>query len=207
MIFAKTSVIIMGNFSRRTKIIGAFVIVVALGYGFAKFWETQNQIPTDFTAARQQGAIIAQTIVNSSNQSTADLRQINQYDQQGDYKDALALTTQLISQSADLRNQAVQLSTQVSQMTKDLSSISSVPAQQAALESISSRLALINELITYSNDLDHLLAVLQARFSGQSQANGDVQGIVNQINTDVNAINNFNAQAGQAMDKFDSIEK
>ena len=51
-------------------------------------------------------------------------------------------------------------------MTSDLSNINSSPAQQAALESISSRLALINELISYSNDLDHLLAILQARFSG-----------------------------------------
>jgi hypothetical protein len=30
---------------------------------------------------------------------------------------------------------------------------------------------------------------------------------VAQINADVNMINNFNTQAGQAMDKFDSIEK
>jgi hypothetical protein len=197
----------MSKFSRRTKIIAAFIILVALGYGLSLFWESQNKVPADFTAARLQGAIIAQTIVNTSNQSTDELNAINQYDQEGDYSDALASTTDLINQSAGLRSEAVQLSAQVSQMTKDLSNINSAPAQQAALESISSRLALINELITYSNDLDHLLAVLQARFSGTPQPNGVVTGIVNQINTDVNAINNFNAQAGQAMDRFDSIEK
>ncbi len=197
----------MSKFSRRTKIIAAFIILVALGYGLAIFWQSQNKVPADFTAARLQGAIIAQTIVNTSNQSTAALEQINKYDQQGNYTAALASTTDLINQSAGLRDEAVQLSAQVSQMTKDLSSINSGAAQQAALESISSRLALINELITYSNDLDRLLTVLQARFSGTLEPNGVVQGLVNQINTDVNAINNFNAQAGQAMDKFDSIEK
>jgi hypothetical protein len=197
----------MAKFSRRTKIIAAFIILVALGYGLAIFWESQNKVPAEFTAARLQGAIIAQTIVNTSNQSTDELNAINKFDQEGDYTDALASTTDLINQSAGLRNEAIQLSTQVSQMTKDLSSINSQPAQQAALESISSRLALINELITYSNDLDHLLSVLQMRFSGTPQPNGVVTGIVNQINTDVNAINNFNAQAGQAMDKFDLIEK
>jgi hypothetical protein len=195
----------MAKFSRRTKIIAAFIILVALGYGLALFWQSQNKIPADFTAARLQGAIIAQTIVNTSNQSTDELNAINQYDQEGNYTAALASTTDLINQSAGLRDEAVQLSIQVGQMTKDLSNINSAPAQQAALESISSRLALINELITYSNDLDHLLAVLQARFSGTPQPNGIVTGIVNQINTDVNAINNFNAQAGQAMDKFDGI--
>ena len=197
----------MSKFSRRTKIIAAFIIIIAVGYGLALFWQSQKKVPAGFTAARLQGAIIAQTIVNTSNQSTDELSAINKYDQEGDYAAALASTTDLINQSAGLRSEAVQLSVQVSQMTSDLSSINSQPAQQAALESISSRLALINELITYSNDLDRLLSVLQARFSGTPQPNDVVTGIVNQINTDVNAINNFNAQAGQAMDKFDTIEK
>jgi hypothetical protein len=197
----------MFKFSRRTKVIAAFIIIVVVGYGLSIFWEYENKVPADFTSARLQGAIIAQTIVNTSNQSTDELNAINKYDQEGDYSDALASTTDLINQSAGLRSEAVQLSTQVSQMTSELSNINSGPAQQAALESISSRLALINELISYSNDLDHLLSILQARFSGTPQPNGAVTGAVNQINTDVNAINNFNAQAGQAMDKFDSIEK
>ncbi len=197
----------MAKFSRRTKTIAAFVIVVAVGYGIAKFWQHENKVPADFTAARLQGAIISQTIVSSSNQSTAELDGISQFDEEGNYKAALASTTDLINQSAGLRNEAVQLSAQVSQMTSDLPDITSPSAQQAALESISSQLALINELITYSNDLDRLLAVLQTRFNGTWVPNGDVTGIVNQINTDVNAINNFNAQAGQAMTKFDTIEK
>ena len=196
----------MRKFSRRTKIIAAFVVIIAAGYGIAVFWQSQNKVPPDFTTARLQGAIIAQTIVNSSNQATQELQAISQYDQEGQYGLALASTTQLINQSAGLRSEAVQLSTQVSQMTQSLSSINSEPAQQAALESISSRLALINELITYSNDLDQLLSVLQSRFNGTPVPNSQVTGIVNQINTDVNAINNFNVQAGQAMDKFDSIE-
>lgn len=197
----------MHKFSRRTKIIAGFIVIVAVGYGTAKLLEAQSGVPASFTTARTQGAIIAQTIVNNSNQSTATLEKINQYDQQGNYAAALASTTKLIQQSADLRAQAVSLSQQVSQMTQDLSSINNTDAQQAALESISSHLAVINELVTYSNDLNHLLTVLQARFSGTYESNDQVQGIVNQINTDVNAINNFNAQAGQAMDKFDSIEK
>ncbi len=197
----------MSKFSRRTKITAAFLVLIGAGYGIAKFWQAQNNIPQSFTAARTQGAIIAQTIVNNSNQSTDELQKIAEYDRQGNYSAALALTTDLINQGADLRNQAVQLSEQVSQMTQALTSIRDVNAQQAALESISSRLALINELVTYSGDLNHLLTLLQSRFSGSYVPNNEVQGIVDQINTDVNAINNFNAQAGQAMDKFDSIEK
>ena len=197
----------MSTFSRRTKIIAAFIIIVALGYGLALFWQAENGVPASFTAARLQGAIIAQTIVNNSNQSVDELNAINKYDQEGDYADALASTTDLINQSASLRDEAVQLSTQVTQMTNDLPKIKSTDAQQAALQSITVRLAVINELISYSNDLDKLLAILQARFSGTPEPNSAVESIVSQINADVNLINTFNAQAGQAMDKFDSIEK
>ena len=144
--------------------------------------------------------------MSTSNSSTATLAQINKYDQAGNYADALASTTALIAQSATLRSEAVDLSNQVSQMTQALSGIKSDAARQAALEAIASRLALINELISYSNDLDRLLAVLQSRFSGTPEPNTTVAAIVDQINTDVNAINNFNAQATQAMQQFDSIE-
>jgi hypothetical protein len=197
----------MSTFSRRTKIIAAFIIIVAVGYGLVLFWQAQNAVPANFTAAREQGAIIAQTIVNNSNQSTDELTAINKYDQEGDYVDALASTTDLINRSAELRDEAVQLATQVQQMSTDIPDIKSTDAQQAAVQSMTNRLAVINELITYSNDLDHLLAVLQSRFNGTPQSNGEVSNIVTQINADVNMINNFNAQAGQAMDKFDSIEK
>ena len=77
--------------------------------------------------------------------------------------------------------------------------------QQAALESISNRLALINQLINYSGDLGALLDVLRSRFTGTGGTNAQVTTLVNQINTDVNAINNFNNQATQAMVKFDSV--
>ena len=197
----------MPNLSRRTKIIVLFIGVIILGYAAAKFWESQNKVPQDFTAARLQGAIIAQNIVNSSNESTAELQKINEYDKEGDYTDALSLTTSLVGQSEALRNQAVDLSNQVGAMTTALSGVKSFDGQQAALQSISSRLALINQLINYSGDLGRLLDVLQGHFSGKPATPGEVQAIVNQINTDVNAINNFNAQAGQAMDKFDSIVK
>jgi hypothetical protein len=197
----------MSTFSRRTKIIAAFIIIVAAGYGLVLFWQSQNGVPENFTVARTQGAIIAQTIVNDSNQSTDGLNAINKYDQEGDYTDALASTTALINQSTGLRTEAVQLAVQVQKMSTEIPNIKSTDAQQAAIQSMTNRLALINELITYSNDLDHLLAVLQARFSGTPQPNGEVANIVSQINADVNMINNFNTQAGQAMDKFDSIEK
>jgi DNA repair ATPase RecN len=195
----------MGKLSRRTKIIIAFMAVVIAGYLVVLFTQKSAAVPQNFTDARSQGAIIAQNIVDLSNQSTAQLEQVDTLDEQGNYKDALAIVTTLVSQSTDIRNQAVELSTQIENMTQALSGISNFDAQQAALEAISNRLALINQLINYSGDLSNLLNVLQGRFSGAGGTNTQVTTLVNQINTDVNAINNFNSQATQAMTKFDGI--
>ena len=195
----------MASLSRRTKIIIAFVVVIIVGYGLVLFWQKQNQVPTAFVNARSQGAIIAQNIVTVSNQSTATLQQVNQDDVSGDYKDALTLVSGMITQSEDLRNQAVQLSNQIQLMTESLSSINSFEEQQAALEAISSHLALINQLINYSGDLSNLLDTLQAHFEGTPSNGQNIPALVNQINTDVAAINNFNNQATQAMQQFDKL--
>ena len=195
----------MFKFSRRTKIILTFVAIVAAGYAIVKFTQGSGAVPQDFSDARMQGAIIAQNIVNLSNQSTATLEQVGALDEKGDYAGALALTTNLVTQSQDIRDQAVALSGQIEAMTKALSDISDFNARQAALESISNRLALINQLINYSGDTGKLLETLRERFTGTGGTGAGVQALVNQINTDVNAINNFNSQAGQAMDRFDAI--
>jgi len=191
--------------SRKTKIILGFVAVVAAGYAVVRWTQGMGGVPQGFTTARMQGAIIAQNIVNLSNQSTADLLKVNELDKAGDYTEALSLTTNLVAQSQEIRDQAVALSAQIGDMTKALSDISDFNARQAALESISNRLALINQLISYSADLSQLLDVLRSRFTGADGTSVKVTALVNQINTDVNAINNFNSQAGQAMDRFDNI--
>jgi len=195
----------MPRISRRAKWVIAFVAVVVVGYGLALFWQSQNRIPKAFTDARSQGAIIAQNIVNLSNQSTADLSKVNEYDAQGNYRAALDIATNALEKSQELRNQAVQLSNQVQAMTTALSGINSFEARQAALESISSRLALIAQLINYSGDLSNLFNALQSRFTGGGTTNAKIQALVNQINTDVNAINNFNAQANKSMSEFDRL--
>lgn len=195
----------MPRISARAKWVIGFIVVIAAGYGLTLFFEAQNKIPQAFNDARSQGAIISQNIVNLSNQSTGDLQKVNQYDAQGNYGQALAVTADVIERSKELRDQAVLLSNQISGMTTALSNINSFEARQAALQAISSRLALITQLINYSGDLGGLLDALQSRFNGKYISNARIQALVNQINTDVNAINNFNAQANLAMQQFDKI--
>ncbi len=196
----------MSSFSRKALIFVIFIAVIAAGYAFAAFWQGQNRIPNSFTTARNQGAIIAEAIVATSNSSTAELAKIDQYDKEGNYSQALSLTRGLVAQASGLRGQAVDLSNQIQTMTQSLSGVKDLAAQQDALEAISSELALINQLVNYSGDLGKLLDTLQARFSGQSGTNAEVTSEVTQINTDINAINNYNNQATHALKAFDAAE-
>ncbi len=196
----------MSNLSRRTKIFAVFLALIAIGAALAWFSNRKGGVPKDFTQAREQGAIIAQNIVDLSNQSTDDLKKVNALDKSGSYTDALVLTTDIITRNRTLHDQAFSLSGQIEAMAKSLPDISSADARQAALDAISSRLALVSELINYSGDLEKLLVTLQGHFTGASIKPGDVQTIVDQINTDVNAVNNFNGEAQQAMVRFDTLE-
>jgi DNA repair ATPase RecN len=112
-----------------------------------------------------------------------------------------------MEKSIEIRNQAAALADEISSMTKALPAIQSFEARQAAIESITNRFALLNKLINYSNYLSELLTALQDRFEGTPGAAKRVAVLVNQINAEVQAINTFNGQAGQAMDRFDAITK
>jgi hypothetical protein len=161
-------------------------------------------VPQEFIDARIQGAMISQNIVNLSNQSVDDIGKINRLERQGDLMEATNVALEAIQKSKDIRNQAVELSNQVSKMTTSLSEIKSFEARQAALEAISNRLALISRLINYSEYLNQLLQALQAKFAGQ-RGNQDVEAAISQINAEVTAINSFNNQATQAMNRFDAV--
>lgn len=194
----------MFRFSRHLKIAFVFALIVAGGYLAGRFGFSSNTPPAEFQEARLRGAVVAQDIVNLSNQIGGDLGRVNQFDREGKLKEALILTTDLINKSQEVRSRAVDLSRELEKMTKTLIAVKSTEAQSAALESIANRLTLINHLISYSDYLAQLLNKLQERFVG-IQTDGSVEALIKQINDEVAAINSFNDQAGQAMDRFDAI--
>ena len=193
--------------TRRITLLLLFVVLVAGGYEFYRFWSGYGAISEDFNNSRLQSALIAQNIVTISNQSALDLSKISELDREGKYSEAINLVTDAITQSQKIRDQAIALSTQTESMTKSLSTISSFEARQAVLESIANRLALLSRLINYSGYLSQLFDVLRARFDGNitKGQTAQIATIIQNINGEVSAINNFNNQASQAMDRFDKI--
>ena len=63
----------MPHLSLRTKIFLAFVLLVGGGYLVSRLGLSSEGVPGEFSDARLQGALIAQDIMNISNQMSADL--------------------------------------------------------------------------------------------------------------------------------------
>jgi len=193
--------------SRKIKIFLALVVIVVGGYvaGSRLGLSSSNGATDDFKDARAQGAIVAQDIVNLSNGLQTDLERVNKLDSEGNYAEALTATVELLKRTQEVKTKALELSEQLERMTGALADIDSALARQAALESISNRLALIGRLLSYSDYLGQLFASLNLRFSGQQLQENHIKNLIAQVNAEVTAINNFNREASQAMDRFDTI--
>ncbi len=194
----------MFHFSRKAKIFIGFLIIVVGGYFASSLLWGSSAVPADFEDARLQGALIAENIIRLSSESANDLARVNKLEGERKFSEALDITSRMLTQSQEIRAQAVDLSKEIERMTLALPSIRPVGAQQAALSAITDRLALISRLINYSAGLEQLLGALRGRFMGYP-GNHQVQNIIEQINNEVTAINHFNSEAVKEMEKFDSL--
>ncbi|MBI5220679.1 MAG: hypothetical protein HY978_02495 [Candidatus Liptonbacteria bacterium] len=191
--------------SRQIAVIGGLTVVVIIGGAFmVARGRYVNPVPDSFTQARLQGALVAQNIVDLSNQLNEDVKRINQYDQDRQFADAFALTGELIQRSRDIRAKAVDLSQELEKMAQALPAIKDPEAQDAALQSLTQRLAIIDRLINYSAYLSDLLDILRGRFAGQAQTQ-EVSALIDKVNSEVTAINNFNRNAVQSTERFDRL--
>ncbi len=201
--WGKTSCRMNGRNSKTLKIAAAIGAIIIAGFFLARYRSSAG-VALAFKDARAQGAAIADNIVNLSNQISVDLDKVSEYDKAGQTQEALDLTTNLHFKVQDIKGQASQLSDQLRNMIGALDSIRSPGAKQAAIESITNRMALISRLFSYGEYLDQLSIVLTHRFIGASDKSS-VPVIVSQINAEVTAVGNFNKQAVQAMQRFDAI--
>lgn len=159
----------------------------------------------EFVAARLRGALVAESIVGLAAEARSSLRVINELDAKGKYADALELTAKLEANNQSLRDQAIQLSQEVETMTRAIEDIDNDRARTEAIASISSRLAMVSRLVNYSSYYAELLDALRAKFAGLDSARRPVGVLIEQINSEINAINNFDQEAQRAIERFDEI--
>lgn len=189
---------------RKELVIFIFILVFVGGYVATSFIDGSGGVPEEFSNARMQGALIAQGIVTLSSETAQDIKRIGEMESTGAFPQARELTSQAVTRSREIRDRAMLLSQEVEKMTRSLDSIQPPQARQAALEAITSWLTLISRLINYSGELGQLLDELNRRLSGAPQDHR-ISSLIEEINAEARAINSFNDQARQAIERFDKF--
>ncbi len=197
----------IGNFYRkipkRVRLLIVFIIIILIGYFVVRFlFVGAKDIPDDFLRARQEASLVAQDIVNLSNQSANNLDEIANLDSEHKYTEALALISQELERNRQAREKAINLSVQLEKMARNLSQISPSSASQVALEAVSSETTLISRLIIYNDYLTQLLEVLREKFLGKTDGN-KISELIAKINDEAQAINDLNNKFNKIMEEFD----
>ena len=166
-------------------------------------------VPTEFTEARLEGATIAQKIVTLSGGALASLEKISEYDKNGETAEALILISQQLIANRVNQEEAVKLSRQLEKMARFLSNIKPANARQQATEAVTSEVALVSRLISYNDYLKQLFEVLSAKFnhrySNVYESRDQVEGLIQKVNEEAQAINEFDGRFNKALAELDKI--
>lgn len=187
---------------KRVRLFIIFLLVILVAYFSFQFSRVEPQnIPEDFLKAREDASAVAGDIVAISRESADRLHEIAQLDRDGKYAEALSLVTRELEQNRLAREKALQLSSHLEIMAKNLYSITPASASQVALQAISSETMLISRLISYNDYMIQLLMALREKFAGRSDGN-NIPALVERINEEARVINSLDEKFNSLMADF-----
>lgn len=165
-----------------------------------------DHVPSDFTDARVRGAAIAENVMVLSKKTLGRLDAIAEHDRNRRTAEALLLVSQEVLESGKMREEAARLASQLERMARALPSIKPEVARQLATEAISAEVALVSRLMTHNALLAELFDILKMKLESRaSNVDGRVNELINQINSEAGAINQFNKRFRDALEEFDRI--
>ena len=180
-------------------------IAVFAGYYFiagSKF------VPENFTAARQDSALVAKDIVSLAEESSGNLEKIAEADKKYRFNDALSMVRKESGRVKEAQQKAVELLGKLDIMTKSAAGVTPKKARDLAIGAIGNEISLIYSLFEYDNMLSGLLQTLEYKFSGDIRYDADdVQNLIKNMNIAANEINNLNNLFNEKMVQFDAVFK
>ncbi|OGY56695.1 MAG: hypothetical protein A2Y84_02075 [Candidatus Colwellbacteria bacterium RBG_13_48_8] len=169
------------------------------------FREDRGYVPQEFLQARESAGSYSREIVDLSNQSVEALGQIAAKDEEGNYAVALSIAQDQAGRFAKLKDTAVQLSGQLSQMAIYLDQIRPIEAKDIGKEAIELNIKMVERLVVYINLNNQLIDVIEKRLSGKDELAGEIQKLVSQINGEVNTINSSSERHKELMSRLNDL--
>jgi hypothetical protein len=180
-------------------------VVLAISVVAFIFFPRHGFVPVEFSEARIYGAETAQKIVALSDKSITALEEIAALDSAGEIPEALIRISKELSEISIIRDEAVALASQLERMAKLIPEIRPKKAREAATEAISAEVALVSRLISYNDALVKLFTVLEDKFQNKTSSDSKVEELLNKMNEEARAINEFNRIFNNAIDSFDKF--
>ncbi|MFH1188308.1 MAG: hypothetical protein V1652_00485 [bacterium] len=167
-------------------------------------------VPTELLAARIRGASISEGIVAGARESVNTLKTIRQAELGEDYNTALNLVLTEIQKNEQVREDALQLSYELVHITEKLAEVRPEEAAQVGLQATIYGAQITQRLINYNTYTFQLLDLLKSHFMEGSGTQDtaiaeQIQGLIDKMNEEAEAINALNNEYKKAMQQFDVL--
>ncbi|PIR88957.1 MAG: hypothetical protein COU07_03645 [Candidatus Harrisonbacteria bacterium CG10_big_fil_rev_8_21_14_0_10_40_38] len=188
------------------KIVALIVAIGLVVYFFTKTIVSQEGLPSEFIEGRTKGAELSSEIAALYDQSLNNLRQIGQYEKEGDIASAFDLLEEEITRNQDAQRKAIELSSELEKMARSIDRIKPDSAKIAATEAVSSEVTLVSRLVSYNEYFSQLFEALGEKFQDpQKYTNGKIEELLDNMNKESQAINELNARFNESLTKLDSL--
>lgn len=192
-----------------TSLLSVLFALILAGGTFVLLKGPTPTVPDSFTAARLQGSVIAQDIVQTVSQSNDQLTEISRDDRAGDYYAALDVSARALNETKEVPKRAVELSKELEIMLNSLEAVYPVEAREKAQAAIVAQVQIITKLVSYNDQLTQLLEELRlklrANLNGAASPGVAIQDRIDGINREIRSINALSKEFSDLMKEFDSF--
>jgi len=195
-----------------------FIIFIAflLGATAALFFISERKknapyVPPEFLEARTRTGSISENIVTIASASIDNLRNIRHEDVSGNYEGALDLVSAEIMRNEAARQEALKLSYELATLAAQIELVRPEEAAQIGLQAALCGTQITQHLINYNVYTNQLLEALRVGFatgtSAEEESSAKVQGLIDKMNEEAEAINRLNREYKTAMGEFDALTR
>lgn len=184
-------------------LLSVIVAGIVLVYVFA-FSGEKAKPPANFQETRAHAALISQDIVNLTEKTGEKIKNMNIPEIGGGIEEALALIRDARSTNAESYKKASELALDLQKLASMLDQIEPDISKQLAYEAVATELALVSELIAYTENLNTFLDSLATLIINRDlRSESQVQLNLRLVNEKITRINKINKEFIKKMEEFD----
>ena len=185
---------------------GIAVLALIAFFGFI-YRGGGSRVPEEYVQAREEATKISREIVGLGNEVNQSLVEIAAKNNIRDYSAALSVARSGAGQINQIGVKAQELLGALEGMVESVERVRPESAVKAGKDAISVGIKMVERLIIYSNLSSDLIKTIETKLGGGNVKEGDIQKIIDDINSEVRFINSLSGDYGVLIKQFDDLTK